>query len=95
MSFAAIEMEVIQVLHDNGTLARRPVLDIAEKLELTSRIIVGALNSGNAEEVKHGVAAMTLTLIAVCAKEDIDLTTCLKDEFKLCMVKRDKAVVPA
>ena len=85
MTYANIEMKIIQWGEARGIVQNATAMSQAIKtLEETTELI-SALNQNNIDETKDAIGDIVVTLIMACAVLDIDLVECLKgayDEIK-------------
>jgi len=85
MSYADVEMKVVQWGEARGIVQNATAMSQAIKtLEETTELL-DALNKKNLDEAKDAIGDIVVTLIMVCAVLDIDLVSCVKgayDEIK-------------
>lgn len=81
MSYADVEMKVVQWGEARGIVQNATALSQAIKtLEETTELLA-AINKKNIEETKDAVGDIVVTLIMVCAVLDINLVDCLKGAY--------------
>ena len=81
MSYAEVEMKVVQWGEARGIVQNATAMSQAIKtLEETTELLA-AINKNNIEETKDAVGDIVVTLIMVCAVLDIDLVQCLKGAY--------------
>ena len=81
MSYADVEMKVVQWGEARGIVQNATAMSQAIKtLEETTELIA-AINKKNIEETKDAVGDIVVTLIMVCAVLDINLVDCLKGAY--------------
>ena len=81
MSYAEVEMKVVQWGEARGIVQNATAMSQAIKtLEETTELLA-AINKKNIEETKDAVGDIVVTLIMVCAVLDIDLVQCLKGAY--------------
>jgi NTP pyrophosphatase (non-canonical NTP hydrolase) len=82
MSYADVEMKVVQWGEARGIVQNGTALSQAIKtLEETAELL-DALNKKNLDETKDAIGDIVVTLIMVCAVLDINLTDCLKGAYE-------------
>jgi NTP pyrophosphatase (non-canonical NTP hydrolase) len=82
MSYADVEMKVVQWGEARGIVQNGTALSQAIKtLEETAELL-DALNKRNLDETKDAIGDIVVTLIMVCAVLDINLTDCLKGAYE-------------
>jgi NTP pyrophosphatase (non-canonical NTP hydrolase) len=78
MSYAEIEMKVLQWGEARGIVQNATAMSQAIKtLEETTELL-DALNKKNIDEAKDAIGDIVVTLIMVCAVLDVDLVQCLR-----------------
>ena len=81
MSYAEVEMKVVQWGEARGIVQNATAMSQAIKtLEETAELLA-AINKKNIEETKDAVGDIVVTLIMVCAVLDINLVDCLKGAY--------------
>ena len=81
MSYAEVEMKVVQWGEARGIVQNATAMSQAIKtLEETTELLA-AINKKNIEETKDAVGDIVVTLIMVCAVLDINLVDCLKSAY--------------
>ena len=81
MSYAEVEMKVVQWGEARGIVQNATAMSQAIKtLEETTELLA-AINKKNIEETKDAVGDIVVTLIMVCAVLDINLVDCLKGAY--------------
>lgn len=81
MSYAEVEMKVVQWGEARGIVQNATALSQAIKtLEETTELLA-AINKKNLDEAKDAVGDIVVTLIMVCAVLDINLVDCLKGAY--------------
>ena len=81
MSYAEVEMKVVQWGEARGIVQNATAMSQAIKtLEETTELLA-AINKKNIEETKDAVGDIVVTLIMVCAALDINLVDCLKGAY--------------
>lgn len=81
MSYAEVEMKVVQWGEARGIVQNATAMSQAIKtLEETTELLA-AINKKNIEETKDAVGDIVVTLIMVCAVLDINLVDCLKGSY--------------
>ena len=81
MSYAEVEMKVVQWGEARGIVQNATAMSQAIKtLEETTELLA-AINKKNIEETKDAVGDIVVTLIMVCAVLDLDLVDCLKGAY--------------
>lgn len=81
MSYAEVEMKVVQWGEARGIVQNATAMSQAIKtLEETTELL-DAINKNNIAEIKDAVGDIVVTLIMVCAVLDIDLVQCLKGAY--------------
>ena len=81
MSYAEVEMKVVQWGEARGIVQNATAMSQAIKtLEETTELLA-AINKKNLEETKDAVGDIVVTLIMVCAVLDINLVDCLKGAY--------------
>ena len=81
MSYAEVEMKVVQWGEARGIVQNATAMSQAIKtLEETTELLA-AINKKNLDETKDAVGDIVVTLIMVCAVLDIDLVDCLKGAY--------------
>ena len=81
MSYAEVEMKVVQWGEARGIVQNATAMSQAIKtLEETTELLA-AINKKNFEETKDAVGDIVVTLIMVCAVLDINLVDCLKGAY--------------
>lgn len=81
MSYAEVEMKVVQWGEARGIVQNATAMSQAIKtLEETTELLA-AINKNNIEETKDAVGDIVVTLIMVCAVLDINLVDCLKGAY--------------
>ena len=81
MSYAEVEMKVVQWGEARGIVQNATAMSQAIKtLEETTELLA-AINKKNVEETKDAVGDIVVTLIMVCAVLDINLVDCLKGAY--------------
>jgi len=82
MSYADVEMKIVQWGEARGIVQNGTALSQAIKtLEETAELL-DALNKRNLDETKDAIGDIVVTLIMVCAVLDINLTDCLKGAYE-------------
>ena len=81
MSYAEVEMKVVQWGEARGIVQNATAMSQAIKtLEETTELL-DALNKKNLDEAKDAIGDIVVTLIMVCAVLDLDLVSCLKGAY--------------
>ena len=81
MSYAEVEMKVVQWGEARGIVQNATAMSQAIKtLEETTELLA-AINKQNRDEIKDAVGDIVVTLIMVCAVLDINLVDCLKGAY--------------
>jgi NTP pyrophosphatase (non-canonical NTP hydrolase) len=81
MSYAEVEMKVVQWGEARGIVQNATAMSQAIKtLEETTELLA-AINKKNLDETKDAVGDIVVTLIMVCAVLDINLVDCLKGAY--------------
>lgn len=81
MSYAEVEMKIVQWGEARGIVQNATAMSQAIKtLEETTELL-DALNKKNLDEAKDAVGDIVVTLIMVCAVLDINLVDCLKGAY--------------
>lgn len=81
MSYAEVEMKVVQWGEARGIVQNATAMSQAIKtLEETTELLA-AINKNNLDETKDAVGDIVVTLIMVCAVLDINLVDCLKGAY--------------
>ena len=81
MSYAEVEMKVVQWGEARGIVQNATAMSQAIKtLEETTELLA-AINKQNHDEIKDAVGDIVVTLIMVCAVLDINLVDCLKGAY--------------
>ena len=81
MSYAEVEMKVVQWGEARGIVQNATAMSQAIKtLEETTELLA-AINKKNLDETKDAVGDIVVTLIMVCAVLDINLVDCLKNAY--------------
>lgn len=81
MSYAEVEMKVVQWGEARGIVQNATAMSQAIKtLEETTELLA-AINKKNIEETKDAVGDIVVTLIMVCAVLDINLVDCLNGAY--------------
>ena len=81
MSYAEVEMKVVQWGEARGIVQNATAMSQAIKtLEETTELL-DAINKNNIDEIKDAVGDIVVTLIMVCAVLDINLVDCLKGAY--------------
>lgn len=81
MSYAEVEMKVVQWGEARGIVQNATAMSQAIKtLEETTELL-DALNKKNLDEAKDAIGDIVVTLIMVCAVLDVDLVSCLKGAY--------------
>ena len=81
MSYAEVEMKVVQWGEARGIVQNATAMSQAIKtLEETTELLA-AINKKNIEETKDAVGDIVVTLIMVCAVLDINLVDCIKGAY--------------
>ena len=81
MSYAEVEMKVVQWGEARGIVQNATAMSQAIKtLEETTELLA-AINKQNRDEIKDAVGDIVVTLIMVCAVLDLDLVSCLKGAY--------------
>ena len=81
MSYAEVEMKVVQWGEARGIVQNATAMSQAIKtLEETTELLA-AINKNNPDEIKDAVGDIVVTLIMVCAVLDINLVDCLKGAY--------------
>ena len=81
MSYAEVEMKVVQWGEARGIVQNATAMSQAIKtLEETTELLA-AINKKNIEETKDAVGDIVVTLIIMCAVLDINLVDCLKGAY--------------
>ena len=81
MSYAEVEMKVVQWGEARGIVQNATAMSQAIKtLEETTELLA-AINKKNIDETKDAVGDIVVTLIMVCAVLDINLVDCLKGAY--------------
>ena len=81
MSYAEVEMKVVQWGEARGIVQNATAMSQAIKtLEETTELLA-AINKKNLDETKDAVGDIVVTLIMVCAVLDINLEDCLKGAY--------------
>lgn len=81
MSYAEVEMKIVQWGEARGIVQNATAMSQAIKtLEETTELL-DALNKKNLDEAKDAIGDIVVTLIMVCAVLDLDLVQCLKGAY--------------
>ena len=81
MSYAEVEMKVVQWGEARGIVQNATAMSQAIKtLEETTELLA-AINKKNLDENKDAIGDIVVTLIIVCAVLDLDLVQCLKGAY--------------
>ena len=81
MSYAEVEMKIVQWGEARGIVQNATAMSQAIKtLEETTELL-DALNKKNLDEAKDAIGDIVVTLIMVCAVLDVDLVSCLKGAY--------------
>jgi NTP pyrophosphatase (non-canonical NTP hydrolase) len=81
MSYAEVEMKIVQWGEARGIVQNATAMSQAIKtLEETTELL-DALNKKNLDEAKDAIGDIVVTLIMVCAVLDVDLVQCLKGAY--------------
>ena len=81
MSYAEVEMKVVQWGEARGIVQNATAISQAIKtLEETTELL-DALNKKNLDEAKDAIGDIVVTLIMVCAVLDVDLVSCLEGAY--------------
>ena len=81
MSYAEVEMKIVQWGEARGIVQNATAMSQAIKtLEETTELL-DAINKNNIDEIKDAVGDIVVTLIMVCAVLDINLVDCLKGAY--------------
>ena len=81
MSFAQIELKVIQAVDKAGSLKNTSSTEVLDGLKICLGALAEANEAKSLEDVKGMVGCVVLTLIVFCTLKDIDLTSCTKYAF--------------
>ena len=82
MSYAEVEMKIVQWGEARGIVQNATAMSQAIKtLEETTELL-DALNKKNIDEAKDAIGDIVVTLIMVCAVLDVDLVSCLKGAYE-------------
>jgi NTP pyrophosphatase (non-canonical NTP hydrolase) len=81
MSYAEVEMKIVQWGEARGIVQNATAMSQAIKtLEETTELL-DALNKNNLDEAKDAIGDIVVTLIMVCAVLDVDLVSCLRGAY--------------
>jgi len=81
MSYAEVEMKIVQWGEARGIVQNATAMSQAIKtLEETTELL-DALNKNNLDEAKDAIGDIVVTLIMVCAVLDVDLVSCVRGAY--------------
>ena len=81
MSYAEVEMKVVQWGEARGIVQNATAISQAIKTLKETTELLDALNKKNLDEAKDAIGDIVVTLIMVCAVLDVDLVSCLEGAY--------------
>ncbi len=81
MSYAEVEMKIVQWGEARGIVQNATAMSQAIKTLEETKELLDAINKKNIEEAKDAVGDIVVTLIMVCAVLDINLVDCVKGAY--------------